>query len=927
MTSTTRGMAEQFGSSEGLESMIVGGITAALTGEAISLTDKVKGQGKNKRLDSAINIMNQYGMTGILSEKYANTSRGLEISKQMQDAVKSNNIFKYKNLKSDMLFNFVSSRVPLGMHDVTIEQLKMLKELPKDEFEKTFGMDFSTSNKETVNQYVDKIILKAESIKDTVEGVNAMFKNPYKRIIDPKTDDERIDQIKYSIFENWKTDLSSLSVIQQDVDTRLSDIQLAVSDIVPSVSNNLLGMLSSDKGLKELSDVYEQKANLLSEALATVEASKREAVRAEIKKLRTLSEKISLSLASNLQDQSLFNTLLNFELNNQDFSKSNTVGLEKSQKLSEYSEDINNLKNRKIDAEKSFDYLTSEKGFDNYFNEEEKIRSEEEEEVINDLSAPQVKKYEFINKFNKSETPIEGREYQLAGALIAKVRKAGEQYKVTSPTGEVKYYDTKEQANQAAADLNVDLSELTKVKILKLNEDGTIKVEDLLGNIQNINPSLLKGYEKVQTEEEKLGKDKEVLDRELEKLAPTAGSVESVPTEPGEVVGSEDQRPDVDRVFLKGISPSEDGATEETNNIPYIKRSRYFLNNFKFFKNRNKIKVIIVTETNAKALGLDGIVQLSWNNKLTDALPESENDVNQKFMAQVFIVQTPEGDFFINEKGEKLSKVREESPDILDNIVFQKMPSADIRTSGGYVKIRAGQEAEAEIALEAYKIFRTKQFKQESYIPYPFAISRGVANKPKINGVYEDNHMSDILGPNAEQIIGNHDDLLEVVTTGKVEHQGELLSFPIGTTLIKYGDLLDFANNKVLTNKQANNAFGVINAMAKDLIAKAGTAKAGKPDYGYITFLKNVLFFKFKGNPTTPNQISLDTTTMEFKIGNKSFPLSKIEESKQELMDALQEAFISVNNKTLSEGTSKKFTEYVADKDGNLSTVVWPNYQ
>jgi hypothetical protein len=927
MTSTTKGMAEQFGSSEGLESMIVGGITAALTGEAISLTDKVKGRGKNKRLDSAINIMNQYGMTGILSDKYADTSRGLEISKQMQDAVKSNNIFKYKNLKSDMLFNFVSSRVPLGMHDVTIEQLQMLKELPKDEFEKTFGMDFSTSNKETVGQYVDNIISKAESIKDTVEGVNSMFKNPFQRVIDPKTDDEKLDQVKYSIFENWKKDLSSLSVIQQDVDDRLSDIQSSVNNINPYVDNSLLGMLSSNIGLKELTTVYEQKANLLSESLSLAEPSKREAIRNEIKKLRTLSEKISLAISSETVDQVLFNTLLNFELNYQDFSILNTVSLDKSQKLSEYSEDINKLKNRRINSEKSFDNLTSEKGFDNYFTKEEEIRSETEEEVIEELSAPEVKKYEFINKANKSEVPLEGREYQLANALIAKVRKAGEQYKVTSPTGEVSYYDTKEEADQVAADLNVDFSELTKVKILQFNEDGTIKVEDLSGNIQNIKPSLLKGYEKLQTEEEKLGKDKEVLDRELAKLAPTTSSVESVSPEPGEVVGTEDKAKDVYRLFLATTSPSEDKASEEVENTPYIKRARYFLNNFKFFKNRNKIKVIIVTDANAKELGLDGIIQLSWDKNLTDDLPESESDVDQKFMAQVFITQTPEGDFFVNEKGEKLSKVGEQSPTILDNVVFQKMTSASLTTEGGFTKVRKGQEEEANIALAAYKIFRQRQFKEKGYTPYPFAISRGIANQPKVNGVYEDNHMSDILGPNGEQIIANHDGLLEVVTTGKIVHDGETLAFPSGTTLIRYGDLLDFANNKKLTNKQANNVFSVMNALAKDLIAKSTAGKLVKPNYGYVKFLENVLSWRSKGDTTKPSQIGIDTSTMTFRIGNKSFPLSKIEESKQEIMDALQEAFININNVTLKEGTPKKFTEYVADKDGNLTQVIWPNYQ
>lgn len=928
MTSTTKGMAEQFGSSEGLESMIVGGITAALTGESISLIDKAKGRGKNKRLDSAINIMNQYGMTGILSEKYADTSRGLEIAKQMQEAVSSNNIFKYKNLKSDMLFNFVNSRIPIGMHDVTIDQLNLLKELSKEEFEKTFGMDFSTSNKQTVNQYVDNIILKAESIKDTVDGVNSLFKNPYKKIIDPKTEDEILNQSKHGIFENWKKDLSGLSVEQQDVDTRLSDIQSSVNSISPYISNDLLGMLSSDKGLKELSNVYEQKANSLSESLATTDASKRSAVREEIKKLRTLSEKISMSISSGTVAQSLFNNLLNFEVNNQDFTQPNSIGLDKYQKLSEFSEDINKLKNKKINSEKSFDYLSSEKGFDSYFNKAEEEKIQTEEDIKKALTQPEVKQYDFVNKFNKSETPVEGREYQLSTALLAKVRKAGAQYKVTSPTGEVKYYDTKEEANQAASDLNVDFSELTKVKILQFNEDSTIKVEDLAGNIQNINPKLLQGYEKIQTEEEKLAKDKETLDRELEKLAPTGGSVQSVSPAPGEFIGTSSKAKDVDIVFLATTSPSEDTASVETNNLPHIKRARTFLNNFKFFKDKDKIKAIIVTPSNVKELGLEGLIQVSYNKNITDELTEDETNVDMGFMAQVFIIQTPEGNFFVNEKGEKLNKIEEPSDTILDNVVFQTMTSASLFTEGGYTKIRKGQEEEADTALEAYKIFRQELSGQTGYTPYPFDISRGIPNQNVVNGVYEDNHISDILGPTAEDIITKHNGLIEVVTTGKVENNRELLSFPEGTTLIKYGDLLDYANNKVLTNKQANNVFYVIDAMAKDLIAKSDTANAGKPDYGYITFLKNVLYFKFKGNPTTSSQISIDTATMNFRIGNKSFPFSEIESRKQELTDALQEAFISINNKTLTDlGTSKKFTEYVADKDGNLTKVVWPNYQ
>jgi hypothetical protein len=927
MASTSKGMAEQFGSSEGIESMVIGAITAAITGPVV---DRVTGKSKadNQRLNSTLNILNQYGMTGVLSDKYEDTSRSVEIAKQMNEAVNSGNIFKFKNLKSDMFFGFVNSRIPIGMHDVTIEQLNMLKDLPKEEFEKTFGMDFNSSNQSTVSGYVDALITKANNINDISTSLNSTFNNPYSRIIDPKTDDEKVESLKYNMFNNWKTDLANFSYTQQDSNQRIADIQTAISNINPLLTNDLLTLTTSEKGLKELSDAYQQKANLLSESLANLSPAERTAKREEIKKLRTLSEKISIALNSNkIDDAKLFNELINFELAGQDFSQPNNLRIDQSTGLIEYAEDLNKLNARKEQAATSFEDLSTEKGFDKYFAQEEEIQKEKEEQAET-ITSPDDEKFGFLNKTGKKETAEVGREYQVPGFSTAKVRKAGEQFKVISPTGEITFYDTQIEAKQAADDLNVDFAELTTVKVIGLNEDGTIKVEDLAGNIQNINPSLLKGYEKIQTEEEKLAKDKETLDKELEKLAPTAGSVQSVSPTPGEFIGTDSKAKDVDIVFLATTSPSEDTAGNEANNLPHIKRARTFLNNFKFFKNRNKIKAIIVTPSNVNELGLEGLIQLSYNKNITDPLTEDETNVEKGFMAQVFIIQTPEGNFFVNEKGEKLNKIGEDSDTILDNVVFQTMTSASLFTEGGYTKIRKGQEEQADIALEAYKIFRQELFGQTGYTPYPFAISRGIPNQNIVNGVYEDNHMSDILGPNADKIIAEHNGLIEVVTTGQVENNAELLSFPEGTTLIRFGDLLDFANNKVLTNKQANNVFHVINAMAKDLIAKSSTAKAGKPDYGYITFLKNVLYFKFKGSPTTPSQISIDTATMNFKIGDKSFPFSQIESRKQELMDALQEAFISVNNKTLTDlGTSKEFTEYVADKDGNLTKVVWPNYQ
>jgi hypothetical protein len=925
MSSTAKGMAEQFGSSEGIESMVIGAITAAITGPVV---DRVTGKSKqdNQRLNSTLNILNQYGMTGVLSNKYEDTSRSVEISRQMNDAVKSGNIFKFKNLKSDMFFGFVNSRIPLGMHDVTIEQLQMLKDLPKEEFEKTFGMDFNSSNQSTVSGYVDALIQKANNINDITTSINSTFNNPYSRIIDPKTDDERAEALKYGMFENWKTDLASFSYMQQDSNQRIADIQTSISQVNPLLTNDLLTLATSEKGLKELSDVYEQKANLLSESLANLSPAERTAKREEIKKLRTLSEKISIALNSKNIDPKLFNDLLNFELSGQDFSQPNVLRIDETTGLTTYAEDLNKLIGRREKAATQFEDLSTEKGFDKYFAQEEEKQKQKEEEGQQSLF-PQDEKFGFLNKTGKKETAEVGREYQIPGFSPAKVRKVGEQFKVTSPTGEVKYYDTREEAKQAADDLNVDFSELTTVKILALNDDGTIKIEDLAGNIQNINPSVLKGYEKLQTEEEKLAKDKETLDKQQEKLEQGSATVVTINPKEGDIVGSEEQRKDASILYLSTSTPSEDTAGEVKNKLPHIVRARKFLNNLKFFNNRDKYKVIIVTPNNAKDLGLEGIVQLSYEKNITEPLTADQTNVELGFMAQVFILQTPEGDFFVNEKGEKLSKVGDENPTILDEVIFETMTSAKPITEGGYVKVRAGQEEEAERALEAYKIFRADVFKQKGYTPYSFDISRGIPRQNKINGVRENNNVGVILGDNAEDIIANTEGLIQIVTTGKIQHKGELLSFPAGTTLIQYGDLLDFVNNKNLTNYQASTVFSLIEIISKEMITQSNTGKPVKINYAYSNFLQNILYWKSKADTKTPSQIGIDTTNMTFNIGGRSFPLSKISENKQDIMDVLQNAFITVNNNTLKLGPSKKFTEYKADKDGNITKVEWPNYQ
>jgi hypothetical protein len=360
VNSTLTGLKNQFGTSEGLENMVVGAISALISGGIMGKIDSSKGEGKEARLQNSINILNQYGLTGVLSNQYDNTLSSATIAKEMDEAVKAGDIFKYKNLKNDMFFNFVQSRIPSEMHDVTIEQLRMLKDLDKAEFEKSFGMDFNSSNKSTVNEYVDSLINEANQIKKISDSIDFTFKNPFKKIDSPTNDEQANETMNFMLFNQWKTELTYLAAKVPHVNNRLDSVQQSVSDISPAVTNDLLAQLTNKELLKDLSASYEQRSNDLNKTITDfTSAQDKKNINDQVKALRTASERINLGLKDGV-DNKLFDYLLNFELNNQDPKADRQVGPENALDLFTYGHDINRLNALKDRVVELYDNLTGE---------------------------------------------------------------------------------------------------------------------------------------------------------------------------------------------------------------------------------------------------------------------------------------------------------------------------------------------------------------------------------------------------------------------------------------------------------------------------------------------------------------------------------------------------------------------------------------
>jgi hypothetical protein len=932
--STVNGLAEQFGSSEGIENMLVGAISALISGGVLGKVNSSRGEGKDERLQSAINMLNQYGLTGILDQKYSNTLNSVGIAKEMQEAAKSGNVFKYKNLKDDLFFAFVESRIPSGMHDVTIEQLKMLKDLSKEEFEKTFGMDFSTSNKNTVSEYVDALILKADQIKKTTDALNFTYKNPFSRVIDPKTPEEEEQNNNYRTFENWKTDLSYYSYIAPSVNDRLSSIEESASKINSLLSNDLLSKLTNRESLNELRKSYEEQANNLNKTITentSYEDKKR--IKAQVKALRTAAEKIAIQANNGVPDGATFNFLLNFELNNQDATKDKVVGIENNAQLFEYGFDVNRLNNLKDRAGKILDDLTSKAGFDKYFQQAKDMADQKVEEAPVQEEAPitptETPKYEFTNKAGQKESIRLNSEYEVPSFKKASVKKiADDRWEVTAPDGALTYHTTKEKADEAANEINDDFGNLIKVKVVGQNPDGTVKIQDKNGDIYDIDVNKLSGYERIESEEEKLAKKKDQIEKQEKEIETKSGTVNTGdPTK--ETWEEEGMLKDAAWLFTSGMTESEDWS-DPTQSSPHVKRSRQFLNKAKTFPNRNKLRAILVTPKQVKALGLEGIVQLSYKKDLTSDVNEIEgvNDVDNGFVAQVFVIQESDGLYFVDENGEKISKVGEQVD--LNKVVFQTMPTTSLKNSRGVVRHRADQKEQAEQMSKAWALKRAELFNapENSYTTHEFVISRGIAEQNETkDGVKEKNHVGAILinsdEKQAEKVIASQEGLIVIPTENKIPHNGRLLNVPKGRPVLQYGDTLEFLNNKKFSKSQAKTIFEVMRVMADEIAQQSREGKDIQINKAYREFLQNVLFW-VKGTTTAGNQMYVDESNLY--LGGKPYSLVDFSKNEEAIIEQLLNTYNNVNNKTLTESFSEPFVEYYFE-DGEIKDREWKNYQ
>ncbi len=891
--STNYGLAQEFGTNEGLENVILGALTAVITGGITGGVDRLRGTYDNKT-QKTLNLLNSQSLTGTFSDHYKSANNSLAALQDMQKAVDEDNIFEYKNLKHKEFFNFIHTAIKAGRFDVRLEQLKMLSELPEKEFKELFDIEGNETNRKTVGEYVGKLIANANKIKSTYDSLGNVFRNPFRAGSMKDNSPERvIEAAKHVAFEDTKTQLAYLSSIDADLTSRMADIQRDVSSISPHIHLDLLNQLTTEKGLKATRDEYLEQSKIHEESSATMTGKEKKELQRKAQDYRNLAERINLHLQqpqNEIEREKLFDNLLHFELNHQTTDRTIAVPREKIPDLYVYGADSEMITRNRKEAAEYYDALSGEEGFNNYF----KKRLETPlEPAINPKAKPEETTFE------------EGRTYSARKNQYRTKKTPDGKFSTVDSNGNiVNKFDTQAEARQNTKEMNLNTQVL---KVIQTNEDGTVKVELKNGDIVNIPASKLTDFESVETDEEKqlrLAKEAETIKEQEEKP-------DTPVTTPKEKPAFESAKKADPILFAATITIGYDEVPK-----PHHLRANYFGAILPSLKNRENVRGIVVNEGLEEKYGLKGLTALvkgtytpagGWNE---DNLP----------LIMVAVEKDGEKYYFLDAYGERVGELGTQAD--INLLVFQTMATPSLVDSEGHDRHRAHSNKDELKKLQASYKEKRKQLLSDSPANRVFHITASFGKLKKDVKTDGKHPVSAAVADTTSQVI-----FVSTTADQNMSNAHQSVKAPLGNVFLKNDSTIQQLNNRKLTENEVETVFQAMKVIA----GYADRKDLHNQEYlDIVDALKGLVYWGSPNNKAGKNSIWFDKGLYHFGQDGSTviFTQQSVIDSEEKIKGFLRDMYNNVNASKLSPTFfSAPFNELIGFKDDKPQIREWKNYQ
>lgn len=263
------GVNRTFNSNEGLENLVggfVGGILGGFIFKGANKLRGVKNMTAKQRLQYQINGLNQQTFKNIFQHHVDGAAAQQSMAKDYTAAVKRGDLFTAKNLKAEMLHNWVNTAVKTNSFDARLDEIEAAKDLKGEEFSKMWdGLEYNEDNRQDAVNYLEGVKQKALGIKKDIDKIDRTFLgNPFDRKKQP---------IDWAAHETWKETLAKNLGISRDYQNRVKQLESDIQRVLPGMSVNEALKLTSKQGISELLDKMSTAMDNLAKQEAQVELS------------------------------------------------------------------------------------------------------------------------------------------------------------------------------------------------------------------------------------------------------------------------------------------------------------------------------------------------------------------------------------------------------------------------------------------------------------------------------------------------------------------------------------------------------------------------------------------------------------------------------------------------------------------------------
>jgi len=881
------GLGKTFTDKEGIEGMILGG----LTGGPMQAMGQFKEDKATKTNTQAFieQLNNTPEFKAAFIDRMNSINRAIVLQQEEQAAIVRGDKLEAKDLETDQMHNYLATRIKYGRYDMVKEDINELRKMSSTQEGLAQLKEQGIGN---VNDTIESFQARLNNFERTAAYTNELYKATNLTFAGEKNaegnrkyNDQIIDKMVYSAAKIADYDLRIPSVNAQ-----LAKYGIATSEVLDKLlREGKTNKTATKEALKQINDI-ENQIDDLDQPLV---------IKNELK--TALSDVMEMSSRRKLY-------------------------------MSEYDDMVTNPE----------DYTTPSEELEAQFATVKQFETTEEgkkKTVKQDLE---------VGKEYSLATPIrrEGNQLTVNPKIKILSKTLGGEYEVKLPNGEITFLkpegfkDFKISSSEIEDKEATDLLNKAIDNQLKKDEFSALSIPEGMSAVEYLNSldnealanaveaeftKIAEDYLKEKEEQAKKREALEKISKEIKKFQDEENKNSAFVPTPDSSVEEEVKLSDVEpnlKDAEKIFSSTSSASVEGNPNVPaFVTRFNKFMNAARNFKNRSKLQAIMFTYKQQEALGLAGAVEMAWGKEAGQlegkALDMATDPKNGNVMVVFVQVDKNGKQSFIDADGNVIGEVGKQVD--VNKIVVANMATADLEV-GGFKRYRENQKEDAGLYLAAWEKKRAQLFNApaDSYSRFTFTISKG---KPIINeDAPQNNSVADTLV--SENVIAK-EKVLEVNTKDTIAHpDGNNYSVPVGRPYIVFGDMLQVVNNNQLNINQAQTIYALLKNLADTFIAQSEGEKVVYEATKRI-FLRNVLFMNDKTGDSA-NQVYLTGSTLH--IGDKTYDLASLDKSEKEIINQLQTVYHTVNNRTLNAGLAKEFTEYYTE-GGELKTRTWKNYQ